>query len=82
MVLDFVLVGVVKGGIIGAGLATGISQLVGGLFPLIYFIRKNSSELRIIWAKADEVRSPGHRKILREGDLLLSSAIVVISRGI
>ena len=53
MVLDFVLVGVLKGGIVGAGLATGISQLVGGLFPLIYFIRKNSSELRLIWAKID-----------------------------
>ena len=31
----------------GAAIATGMSQVVGGVFPLIYFSRKNSSLLRI-----------------------------------
>lgn len=53
MVLDFLLVGVIRGGVVGAALATGISQFVGGVIPLIYFIRKNSSELRLTWAKVD-----------------------------
>lgn len=51
VVLDFVLIGVIKGGIVGAALATGISQLVGGLIPLIYFARENSSELKLVKSK-------------------------------
>lgn len=31
----------------GAAVATALSQIVGGVFPLIYFLRKNSSILRI-----------------------------------
>lgn len=31
----------------GAAVATALSQIVGGVFPLIYFFRKNSSILRI-----------------------------------
>ncbi|MBR2615284.1 MAG: MATE family efflux transporter [Clostridia bacterium] len=37
MVLDYVLVGLLPLGIVGAALATAISQLVGGVFPLVYF---------------------------------------------
>lgn len=33
--------------LLGAALATGISQLVGAIIPLIYFFRKNSSILRL-----------------------------------
>lgn len=51
VVLDFVLVGVLRWGIAGAALATDISQVVGGIVPLIYFIRENSSELRFVPAK-------------------------------
>lgn len=36
---------------IGAASATGISQLVGGAFPLMYFIRENDSQLRLVPAK-------------------------------
>ena len=48
MVLDFLLVGVLKGGVVGAALATGISQAVGGLIPLIFFGTRNSSKLRLV----------------------------------
>jgi putative MATE family efflux protein len=47
MVLDALLVGVLRGGIVGAALATALSQAVGGIVPIIYFIRPNSSILRL-----------------------------------
>ncbi len=53
MVLDFLLIGVIRGGVVGAALATGISQVVGGVIPLIYFARENSSELRLVPAKVN-----------------------------
>lgn len=53
MVLDFVLVGLADGGVVGAAAATGISQCVGGVIPLVYFMRKNSSELRLVRARID-----------------------------
>ena len=45
MVLDAVLV--IPFGLVGAALATAISQVVGGVIPLIYFARPNSSLLRL-----------------------------------
>lgn len=33
--------------LVGAAVATGMSQVMGGLLPLIYFSRKNSSHLRL-----------------------------------
>ena len=47
MVLDMLLVGVFSFGLIGAAVATAISQLLGGSIPLIYFSAKNSSTLRL-----------------------------------
>ena len=51
--LDFLLIGVLKWGVVGAALATGISQLVGGCIPLVYFLKENSSELRIVPSKVN-----------------------------
>ena len=47
MVLDALFIGVFKWGVTGAALATAIGQCVGGLGPLVYFIRPNSSLLRL-----------------------------------
>lgn len=47
MVLDWLLVGVLPWGVAGAAAATAISQLVGGVVPLLYFARPNSSLLRL-----------------------------------
>lgn len=47
IILDFLFVGVLQWGIAGAGIATAISQIVGGLFPLVYFARPNTSLLRL-----------------------------------
>lgn len=47
MVLDALLVGVWKLGVAGAAYATAISQIVGGIIPLIYFLLPNSGLLRL-----------------------------------
>ncbi len=47
MVLDALFVGLFGWGVIGAGVATGISQCVGGIIPLVYFLRPNGSLLRL-----------------------------------
>lgn len=45
--LDFVFIVPLGMGIAGASLATAISQTIGGVFPVIYFARKNNSLLRL-----------------------------------
>lgn len=47
IVLDAVFVGVLGGGLVGAALATALSQLVGGALPLVYFFSPNKSALRL-----------------------------------
>ena len=48
MVLDFVFVYLLRGGVMGAGAATVCSQLVGSLIPLSYFLKKNPSPLHLV----------------------------------
>lgn len=43
MVLDVVLVGVLKWGVEGAAIATFISQIVGGVLPVFYFLNRNNT---------------------------------------
>lgn len=50
-VLDALFVVVLPWGLEGAAAATAIGQCVGGILPVIYFIRKNNSLLRL--GKAD-----------------------------
>ena len=40
-------------GVAGAAIATGISQCVGGLLPLFYFLRPNDSLLRLVRTKPE-----------------------------
>lgn len=47
IVLDAVFIIVFKWGIIGAAVATVIAQCVGGIVPLVYFARKNTSVLKL-----------------------------------
>ena len=47
MILDALFVGILKWGLIGAALATAISQAVGGVIPLLYFALPNKSLLRL-----------------------------------
>ena len=47
MVLDALFMAVFKWGVAGAAIATGLSQCVGGVLPLLYFLRPNTSLLRL-----------------------------------
>lgn len=47
IVLDALLVAVFRWGLVGAAVATAMSQCVGGVLPLFYFGRKNDSLLRL-----------------------------------
>lgn len=47
MLLDALLMAIFPLGIVGAALATAISQAVGGIIPLVYFFSKNSSTLSL-----------------------------------
>ncbi len=53
MVLDALFMAVFHWGVTGAALATALSQLIGGIIPLLYFCRPNSSPLRLVKAKYD-----------------------------
>ena len=54
MILDFLFIYIFKWGVFGAAFATALSQVVGGMIPLVYFIRKNDTPLRITKAKFDK----------------------------
>lgn len=47
ILLDGLFVGVFSWGLIGAAVATALSQVVGGFGPLFYFFRKNSGLLQL-----------------------------------
>lgn len=47
IILDFLLIYVFKFGVAGAAIATVISQVVGAIIPLVYFIRKNDTPLKL-----------------------------------
>lgn len=46
-ILDYVLIVVFHWGLAGAAIATSAGQVVGGLVPVIYFMRKNDSLLQL-----------------------------------
>lgn len=54
IILDFLLIYVFKYGVAGAAIATGISQLVGAIIPLVYFARKNDSPLKLTKTKFEK----------------------------
>lgn len=53
MILDYLMVGVLRWGLVGAAAATGISQVVGGMIPFVCFMKENSSALQLVPAKID-----------------------------
>lgn len=54
MILDFVFVYLLRWGVMGAGVATVTSQLVGSMIPLVYFLRKNPSPLQLVRFEFDK----------------------------
>ena len=53
MALDALFIAGFHWGVAGAAIATGLSQCVGGLFPLLYFLRPHSSKLRLVRTKLE-----------------------------
>ena len=53
MALDFIFVAVFRWGLPGAAVATALSQAVGGIVPLVYFARPNTSALRLTKTRYD-----------------------------
>ncbi len=53
MVSDFLLIYVFRLGLAGAAWATVLSQVVGGIVPLIFFLRQNSTPLRLVRCRFD-----------------------------
>ena len=51
--LDALFVAILSWGLVGAAAATAFSQCVGGILPLVYFSRPNTSLLRLTRAKFD-----------------------------
>ncbi|MBR2886157.1 MAG: MATE family efflux transporter [Clostridia bacterium] len=53
MVLDALFMAVFRWGLVGAATATAISQVIGGIIPLVYFCRDNTSLLKLTKTKYD-----------------------------
>ncbi|MCM1282013.1 MAG: MATE family efflux transporter [Muribaculaceae bacterium] len=53
MALDALFIAVFKWGVVGAALATGLSQCVGAAIPLIYFLHPNTSLLKLVKTKLE-----------------------------
>ena len=47
IVFDALFVVVFEWGLAGAAIATALNQLIGGIIPIVYFVRKNDSLLRL-----------------------------------
>ena len=48
VILDALFIIVFKWGLAGAAIASALTQMVGGMFPLVYFGRKNDSLLQLV----------------------------------
>ena len=53
IILDALFIAVFGWGLVGAAVATSISQTVGGMLPLLYFFRRNDSLLRLRRCRLD-----------------------------
>ena len=53
MILDAYFIAILRLGVVGAAAATALSQSIGGLIPLLYFIFPNRSRLRLGKAHMD-----------------------------
>ncbi len=47
IILDWFFICILNTGVAGGAIATAASQLVGGIIPFVYFLRKNTSLLRL-----------------------------------
>lgn len=53
IVLDFLFIAVFRWGLAGAAITTSIGELIGGLVPILYFSRPNTSRLKLVRTKLE-----------------------------
>lgn len=78
IILDALFVAVLRLGIQGAAAATALSQCVGGIVPLIYFARPNSSTLHLGKTKFDK-KSLAKTCINGSSELMSNISMSVVS---
>lgn len=78
MVLDALFVAILPWGLEGAAAATAISQYIGGIVPLLYFCRKNSSTLRLGKTHLDG-RALGQTCLNGSSELMSNISMSVVS---
>ena len=78
IVLDFLFIYVFGMGILGAALATAISQTIGGLVPFLYFMNRNSSLLRLVKTKV-EWKALGKACLNGSSEMLTNVSMSVVS---
>lgn len=75
--MDALFIVAFRWGIVGAAVATGIGQVLGGVIPLVYFARKNSSLLRIV--KTGALNQAELKNIFKKSMVILSISGVALS---
>lgn len=78
IVLDYLFIAVFRWGITGAAVATAISETVGGLFPILYFSRKNESLLRLVKACPD-IRTLGKACANGSSELMTNLSMSIVN---
>ena len=53
MILDFLFVGLFKWGIVGAAVASITSMIIGGIFPMFYFIKHKEGLIHLVKTKIE-----------------------------
>ncbi len=78
ILLDALFVAVFQWGLLGAAVATAMSQVVGGILPIGYFARKNDSLLKLGRAKM-EWKTLGHVCINGSSELVTNISLSLVT---
>lgn len=76
--LDYVFIKVLDGGVVGAALATTISQVAGGIVPLVYFMLPNKSPLKLVKTKLN-LRALGKTCFNGSSELMVNLSISLVN---
>jgi len=78
MFFDFLFIYVFKMGIVGAAIATGISQCVGGIVPLVYFMCDNSTHFRLVKTKL-EMKPIGKACLNGISEMMMNMSLSIVN---
>lgn len=78
IVLDYLFIAIFHWGITGAAAATAISEMIGGIFPVFYFVRRNDSLLRLVKPRLD-IRALGRACSNGSSELMTNLSLSVVN---